>query len=341
MLYEDYLKKEFDEDIEHGMKKFKKYQDANRNGIENYKHIPSKIIVKTLKNELLKICYSSDSFNDDKLKFKDLVIKYETIRTNIVANHIGNGIYSDHYSIMRHHPYLGRVIGAFAIRLYKKIKNNSIDGIDEIEYRLIDFILRVRNDTEMDFVTRVNNICKYRGYNTKIYYNSDIELKEFLEKEYIKLKDIGYELSSDNRIKYHNDLLIEKHYKKLRNSVDIKGCGVYFLYNDDLEIEYIGQSTVLGDRVLQSMKNNKLKNFSLMHCDSKEHAKAIEKYFIVKYKPKFNGEFKATTECGLNGYEVPSMSDMYKLNIQFINSTSEIVKIKLNEPIFYELPIVK
>lgn len=70
--------------------------------------------------------------------------------------------------------------------------------------------------------------------------------------------------------------------------------GVYFIYNNEDEIVYIGKSTnCLLTRAFQSAKERKSLNFSkieLRECKHKSDVAIYESYYIALYKPKHNND---------------------------------------------------
>lgn len=70
--------------------------------------------------------------------------------------------------------------------------------------------------------------------------------------------------------------------------------GVYFIYNHEGEIVYIGKSsTCLLTRAFQSAKERKSLNFSkieLRECKKKSDVAIYESYYIALHKPKYNND---------------------------------------------------
>lgn len=79
---------------------------------------------------------------------------------------------------------------------------------------------------------------------------------------------------------------LTKEFKELKLSGDY---GVYFLYDDKLELKYIGTSRVsLKERSLGSCHERECTYVQYCVTKSKSDAIVYEVYFINKYKPAYN-----------------------------------------------------
>ena len=67
--------------------------------------------------------------------------------------------------------------------------------------------------------------------------------------------------------------------------------GLYFLYNEDKELKYIGKSYDLGLRIKSSAYNKKAHYFKYLETKHEADADVLEPYFVAKFKPPLNSEF--------------------------------------------------
>jgi len=85
---------------------------------------------------------------------------------------------------------------------------------------------------------------------------------------------------------------VTRNFNKLLKSID-KSCGLYFLYNLDKDLIYIGKSKYLFSRVQNSILYREahyckfLKLNSLCECD------ILEPYYIALLNPKLNNQLKS------------------------------------------------
>lgn len=80
--------------------------------------------------------------------------------------------------------------------------------------------------------------------------------------------------------------------------------GVYMLHDDSMEIKYIGRSTDLGNRILSSLCERKLKTMSYCITKTKSDAMVYEMYYINKIKPEYNLDGKHEDELTI---ELPEL----------------------------------
>lgn len=71
----------------------------------------------------------------------------------------------------------------------------------------------------------------------------------------------------------------------------IKKHGVYFLYDENKGLVYIGKSYDLSSRIITSIRERKGKFFSYMLTKTKIDADILEPYMIGTLKPILNGQF--------------------------------------------------
>ncbi len=84
--------------------------------------------------------------------------------------------------------------------------------------------------------------------------------------------------------------------------------GVYFLFDANKKLIYIGRSICLSNRVLGSFVERKAKYVKVMVTETKADAYIIEPYCILMYNPPSNSEFK-TGDSPTFHLELPPLSD--------------------------------
>lgn len=78
-----------------------------------------------------------------------------------------------------------------------------------------------------------------------------------------------------------------------------EAAGVYFLMNEDKEILYIGQSRRLSSRIAQHI-NIRIQYVTAIRTISNVDRFVYEPYFILKYRPKNNTQFKEHGEISVD-----------------------------------------
>jgi len=108
---------------------------------------------------------------------------------------------------------------------------------------------------------------------------------------------------------YYNDILLYQYDKRLithlydsnlKGSVDCNHhylidldniadkYGIYKLYDDNMQLVYIGKSYTLGIRIQQSLKVRGCKYYNYCIVGTKKDTDSYETYYISKLKPKYN-----------------------------------------------------
>lgn len=90
--------------------------------------------------------------------------------------------------------------------------------------------------------------------------------------------------------------------------------GVYFLFNSNKELIYIGKSQCLSTRVYSSYFDKKAEYVRIMVTQTKADANIFEPYCIALYSPLHNCEFK-TGDKPTFVLELPALGDFIKLEI--------------------------
>lgn len=85
--------------------------------------------------------------------------------------------------------------------------------------------------------------------------------------------------------------------------------GVYFIYDEDNEIVYIGKSiSNVNNRCFDSIKERHIHKFSKIEIrvpNSKSDVGIYEAYYISKYKPKFNKDLKIKDMLSIELSDIP------------------------------------
>lgn len=223
----------------------------------------------------------------------------------------------------RMHPSLYVMFLRFACKLIKKEfnKDNYVGIYDKCKSFLYDLYF----SDEMDFCKAVNNSLLKNNINSlKFNYTCKTIEKEFeknitlIKNDLLKISDYKYE--SNKEISY-----ITKAFNNMRIDTPPRTYGVYFLFDNNLSLMYIGYSNNLQMRILQSMKDKKLRNFAYLSCNTKEEATSLETYFITKLKPKLNSAQKHFEHKNVN-FEIPPITDIYCLKVDELMIAKKIPK---------------
>lgn len=86
--------------------------------------------------------------------------------------------------------------------------------------------------------------------------------------------------------------------------------GVYYLYDKDKNLIYIGKSVNLASRVVTSMRERKAKFFKYSVIKNESNMNLYEVYLICKYKPLLNSACKSEDELTIE-LEEPKISEEY------------------------------
>mgnify|MGYP001209314387 CR=1 FL=1 len=91
-------------------------------------------------------------------------------------------------------------------------------------------------------------------------------------------------------------------------------AGVYFLYNDNKELIYIGKSSDLGSRIPTSIRDRKATKYSYALTKTFSDAGIYEMYYISKLKPKLNveGNFPDYPTVKLPDLKIQPIKNVFK-----------------------------
>lgn len=124
----------------------------------------------------------------------------------------------------------------------------------------------------------------------------DEKIEDFLtEKGILKKYDLNNEEDLRQLVaieaKIYNNNYTEEFLKTVLELCDEHG--IYFLYDENKTLVYIGKGTHLGKRMASSSKERKASYVRYLICNSLADMHVIELYLINKVKPKFNSDSKS------------------------------------------------
>lgn len=133
---------------------------------------------------------------------------------------------------------------------------------------------------------------------TKILHLREIMTMENENDKYELLKEMEFVRKYDfnDFFKYTFDAQVSKKFVDELEKIRYKK-GIYFLYNQNKELIYVGKSKNLCDRVPQSIKERKAFYFSYKLCKTLSDMHILELYFISKLKPVCNSDCKSEDDC--------------------------------------------
>lgn len=158
-----------------------------------------------------------------------------------------------------------------------------------------------KNET---FYRELLNVFTYNYRNKN--FNSEETIKSIMdilrkkdEVEKLKLsKDLGYVRSYnfEEFFKYCFDGVATKQFEDVINFLEYK-CGLYFLYNENKELIYIGKSKNLASRIPTSIRDRKAFYMKFKLCFNLSDMHILELYYISKLKPVLNSDCLESDVC--------------------------------------------
>lgn len=151
-----------------------------------------------------------------------------------------------------------------------------------------------------------NLIMKYVGV-----VNNEPLYEDYFKKGKLRLK--GTKRQSFNEI--FVGYLSNRKVKTVRDNENIPDLpGVYFLYDENKKLIYIGKATCLSTRVYSSCLERSAVFVRTMITKTKADAHIFEPYLIALYKPILNSEFK-TDDKPTFVLDLPPLGDFFKISI--------------------------
>lgn len=129
----------------------------------------------------------------------------------------------------------------------------------------------------------------------------------------------------DNTIDFHPDTFDRSYIKSLD-----KKRGIYFIFDEDDTLLYIGKSHNLGSRFALHLCNSSqfesakylFDKVSFMYLNSPKKLLSLEEYFILKYEPPLNSQYLGKPETHELEYEINNLNRVIK------NQECELDKLK-------------
>ena len=145
-------------------------------------------------------------------------------------------------------------------------------------------------------------------YKTSLCSMFYFELKKWIEQEDDVFRDIYLNdirsianLSCANYVYntvYYETINLSEEDARTVGKVTNKS-GIYYLYDEDKLLIYIGKSVHIGTRMMESARDKKAKYCRFSQIGNMADMGILEPYMISKYKPKHNKEF--------NNYHKPTI----------------------------------
>lgn len=179
-----------------------------------------------------------------------------------------------------------------------------------IEFRQISLAYQYNNILIKDEILSKNitEQIAFRIRNLKQYYNYEetMTLINRILEIYVELDEIimGTKTIKECKI-IQEEIAIEKesiYIPKLNFSkeamsvlIELELCsGIYFLYDSNKNLSYIGRSENLSKRIPDSASERKAFYFKFYKTNSKADCYILEPFFIATFKPPLNREFVIT-----------------------------------------------
>lgn len=189
--------------------------------------------------------------------------------------------------------------------IYDYINSHNIYIVDKIKYNFDNWITYAKQENISKFIDMANKVSyvnkfkkdpyKYKFETLLNYMNINYEYSE----EYIKTKpldnDYYYPKYVETYVPYSNDYSL-RYYSQPHNVLNLNIFGVYFIYDTNNKLVYIGKSNSNVIKKSLESANERLNGvFSKIEYKlPKTHSDTniYELYYISKYKPKYNIESK-------------------------------------------------
>mgnify|MGYP003659298312 CR=1 FL=1 len=130
----------------------------------------------------------------------------------------------------------------------------------------------------------------------------DFNLFNYFDKEFLKPHwRLRQYVKNNNKFNYLNDteFIPSTEFKKFVEN-HIGKFGLYFLYDESKALMYIGKSTSIGDRILNSIRERQITGYVKVALTERiADMHVYEPYYVLKENPFYNVEFKAYDELSL------------------------------------------
>lgn len=141
--------------------------------------------------------------------------------------------------------------------------------------------------------------------------NGDLSIRQLIKKYKVFCDDLDKEVK--NFFENQGCVVTEEFINTLEDLDYVHG--LYFLFNENKKLTYIGKSKNLRDRVIQSVKERKAHYLKYKETFTMSDANILELYFISKFKPDLNKDSKENddTTIELKNYSFVKESDFIKI----------------------------
>lgn len=176
----------------------------------------------------------------------------------------------------RYGDYVLEVILNLGQEAIVKENNMAIDILNRFTYLL-------KNEQSEKF-SKIMDIC----YLAKDYSEGKGDLKQLIQK--YKIFEDEFSTMVKHFFEYENYTVTNEFIEtleKLEYSI-----GLYFLFDENKKLIYIGKSKNLGSRILASTKERKAFYLKYKLTHTKSDANILELYYISIYKPILNSDSK-------------------------------------------------
>lgn len=179
-------------------------------------------------------------------------------------------------------------VGSVVDRLVKKIRklgsnSNPMKDLGTFGYECIE--LRTLLDQLEILCEQLDNKKLDPNFNILNYFDQDY-LKDFwaVRRIVTDSKNKFVSIHKHNFVPSENfKIFVDKHIGKY---------GLYFLYNLDKQLLYIGKSISLGDRIVASIRERNANGYvCIALTNHKADMHVYEPYYILKEKPSLNSQF--------------------------------------------------
>jgi len=211
----------------------------------------------------------------------------------------------------------------FVNTVKKRIREQLGEGFDFEELGSIcSFLYVTSQELDMEiylnptgaFIAEIKQVktpTQYIALMRKYYELAENESSEYFRIGQLHLKGKTKQTLDDIIVRF----LVNGNIKVKRDNANIPdNPGVYFLYDNDKQLVYIGKSQCLSTRVYSSWYERKAVYIRIMQTRTKADANIIEPYCIALYNPIHNSEFK-TGDSPTFVLDLPELGDFFKLEI--------------------------
>ena len=148
-------------------------------------------------------------------------------------------------------------------------------------------------DRKKTYTTSICNMFYYRLHEIASDSSLKINLDEMVKDVRTRCRSLTKKYSGKNSLItfYQSTKIDEKSVANLKSLVNL--FGIYYLYDKDKNLIYIGKSEHLGKRIITSYEYREAKYYKYSVLNNKSDMHILEIYLIAKYKPEKNADCKS------------------------------------------------